>query len=60
MTTPEQAMDTLKQHLNNIAVSSTANDSQIRAAMIQAMLDGVDRITLRDMAMAVGLRNVRG
>ena len=60
MTTPEQAMDTLKQHLNNIAVSSTANDSRIRAAMIQAMLDGVDRITLRDMAMAVGLRNVRG
>ena len=60
MTTPEQAMDTLKQHLNNIAVSSTANDSRIRAAMIQAMLDGVDRITLRDMAMAVGLRSGRG
>ena len=59
MTTPEQAMDTLKQHLNNIAMSSTANDSQIRAAMIQAMLDGVDRVTLRDMARAVGLHGRR-
>ena len=59
MTTPEQAMDTLKQHLNNIAVSSTANDSRIRAAMIQAMLDGVDRATIRDMVRAVGLHGHR-
>ncbi len=57
MTTPEQAMDKLKQQLDYITMSNTGNDSRIRAAMIRAMLDGVDRITLRDMAMAVG-RNV--
>ena len=57
MTTPEQAMDKLKQQLDYITMSNAGNDSRIRAAMIRAMLDGVDRITLRDMAMAVG-RNV--
>ena len=63
MTTLEQAMDKLKQELDYIAGSNTANDSRIRAAMIRAMLGGVDRITLRDMAMAVGLTvstNVEG
>ena len=54
--THEQAMEDLKVRLQLIATGKGYTDAQTRAAMVLAITDGADRITIRDMATAVGLR----
>ena len=56
--TPEEAMDELKSTLRYIANSRRATNAQVRAALLLAITEGADRITIRDMAMAVGLYEV--
>ena len=58
--THEQAMDELKERLELIARSNGATDAQVRAAMVAAMVDGADRLTVRRMADAVGLHLLKG
>ena len=58
--TPEEAMDELKSTLRYIANSRRATNAQVRAAMALAILEGADRIMVRDTAMQVGLHITQG
>ena len=56
--TNEEVMVELKSTLRYIANSRRATNAQVRAALLLAITEGADRITIRDMAMAVGLYEV--
>ena len=53
--TNELAMTRFKQLLERIATGTGYTDTQLKAAMVLAMAEGVDRLQVRNMAMAVGL-----
>ena len=52
-------MQTLNLRLNNLRRSSNTTDARIRAAMLQAIIDGADPKVIEDMAKAVGLHPLR-
>ena len=55
MTTERDPMEVLRDRMRQFRRNSETSDARIRAAMIEAMMDGADKSEIEAMARAVGL-----
>ena len=58
--TSEEAMAELKPRMERLSRREGSTNAMVRAAMALAIIEGADLVTVRDMAMAVGLHRVKG
>ena len=57
MKTEREPMEVLRGRMRKFRRNSETTDARIRAAMIEAMMDGADKDEIEAMARAVGLHS---